>query len=26
LNNYNDNEAAINALTKKADVVKYEFK
>ena len=26
LNNYNDNELAINALVKKADVVKYEFK
>jgi hypothetical protein len=25
LNNHNDHEAAINALTKKADVVKYEF-
>lgn len=26
LNNHNDNETAINALTKKADVVKYEFR
>ena len=25
LNNYNDHETAINNLTKKADVVKYEF-
>lgn len=25
LNNHNDHETAINALTKKADVVKYEF-
>lgn len=25
LNNYNDEETAINSLTKKADVVKYEF-
>jgi len=26
LNNHNDHETAINALTKKADVVKYEFR
>jgi hypothetical protein len=26
LNNHNDHETAINALTKKTDVVKYEFK
>ena len=26
LNNYNDEETTINALTKKTDVVKYEFK
>jgi len=26
LNNHNDHETAINALTKKVDVVKYEFK
>lgn len=26
LNNHNDHETAINELTKKADVVKYEFK
>jgi hypothetical protein len=26
LNNHNDHEAAINALTKKAEVVKYEFR
>ena len=25
LNNHNDHETAINALTKKADVIKYEF-
>jgi len=25
LNNHNDHETAINALTKKTDVVKYEF-
>ncbi len=26
LNNHNDNETALNALTKKTDVVNYEFK
>ncbi len=26
LNNHNDHETALNALTKKTDVVKYEFK